>query len=126
MLSCASLLFTYSAHDIDQEIKECAIAAMGVLLARMGRELGAEVPNVLALLMDRLRNEITRVSAASNAFITSLSNTIGSSSGTAVTIGTAVSASGAAISSNTISDCASDSLVMVLFATAEQLLAANI
>jgi hypothetical protein len=57
-----SCLRTRSAHDIDQEIKECAIAAMGVLLARMGRELGAEVHNVLALLMDRLRNEITRVS----------------------------------------------------------------
>jgi hypothetical protein len=62
--------FAHSAHDIDQEIKECAIAAMGVLLARMGRELGAEVPNVLALLMDRLRNEITRVSAAINITIT--------------------------------------------------------
>eukprot|EP00611_Tribonema_gayanum_P000986 TRINITY_DN1074_c0_g1_i3.p1 TRINITY_DN1074_c0_g1~~TRINITY_DN1074_c0_g1_i3.p1 ORF type:complete len:839 (+),score=442.73 TRINITY_DN1074_c0_g1_i3:116-2632(+) len=56
-----AVLSRLSAHDIDQEIKECAIGAMGVLLAHMGPALGPQLPAVLALLMDRLRNEITRV-----------------------------------------------------------------
>ena len=49
-----------AAHDIDQEIKECAIGATGTLVASFGYELGAELPPILALLMERLRNEITR------------------------------------------------------------------
>ncbi|CAM9429024.1 unnamed protein product, partial [Choristocarpus tenellus] len=51
-----------SAHDIDQEIKECAITSMGLLLAHLASELSAQLPEVLSLLMDRLRNEITRMS----------------------------------------------------------------
>jgi hypothetical protein len=39
---------------------------MGVLLSRMGGDLGAQLPTVLALLMDRLRNEITRVRTKSH------------------------------------------------------------
>ncbi|CAM9727695.1 unnamed protein product [Chrysoparadoxa australica] len=50
-----------SATDIDQEIKECAIDAMGNLVTIMGDDLGNELPTVLSLLMDRLKNEITRM-----------------------------------------------------------------
>ncbi|CAM9970460.1 unnamed protein product [Ascophyllum nodosum] len=50
-----------SAHDIDQEIKECAITSMGLLLAHLASELTAELPEVLGLLMDRLGNEMTRM-----------------------------------------------------------------
>jgi cullin-associated NEDD8-dissociated protein 1 len=48
-------------HDIDQEIKECAIATVGTLVATAGDDLADDVPEVLALLLDRMSNEITRV-----------------------------------------------------------------
>ncbi|CAM9488775.1 unnamed protein product, partial [Phaeothamnion confervicola] len=57
----AAILPRLRAHDIDQEIKECTIAAMGVLLAHLGTDLPGKLPDVLRLLMDRLRNEITRM-----------------------------------------------------------------
>lgn len=43
-----------------EEVKEKAIAAMGELLASFGEELSGQVPTVLPLLLDRLRNEMTR------------------------------------------------------------------
>ncbi|CAN0244977.1 unnamed protein product, partial [Discosporangium mesarthrocarpum] len=39
-----------SAHDIDQEIKECAITSMGLLLAHMASELSAQLPEVCLLV----------------------------------------------------------------------------
>ncbi|CBN79044.1 conserved unknown protein [Ectocarpus siliculosus] len=50
-----------SAHDIDQEIKECAITSMGLLLAHLSSDLNNQLPEVLGLLMDRLGNEMTRM-----------------------------------------------------------------
>eukprot|EP00903_Cladosiphon_okamuranus_P016633 g15341.t1 len=50
-----------SAHDIDQEIKECAITSMGLLLAHLASDLTTQLPDVLGLLMDRLGNEMTRM-----------------------------------------------------------------
>lgn len=50
------------ALDIDQEIKEGAIIAMGVLLSHAGDELSAQVPAVLAVYKKRLENETTRYS----------------------------------------------------------------
>eukprot|EP00878_Enallax_costatus_P002222 GHUV01002394.1.p1 GENE.GHUV01002394.1~~GHUV01002394.1.p1 ORF type:complete len:958 (+),score=265.35 GHUV01002394.1:286-3159(+) len=52
-----------AAQDQDQEVKECAILGMAHLIATLGDVLSTEVPNVLKLLLDRLRNEITRLPA---------------------------------------------------------------
>lgn len=50
------------ALDIDHEIKECAILAMGVLFSHAGNELSAHLPAVLGLFKKRLENETTRSS----------------------------------------------------------------
>lgn len=52
-----------NAHDIDQEVKECAIAAAGTLLAHLGDapSLAAHVPTTLATLTERTRSETTRI-----------------------------------------------------------------
>ena len=50
------------ALDIDQEIKEGAIIAMGELLSHAGDELSAHVPAVLTVYKKRLENETTRSS----------------------------------------------------------------
>lgn len=52
-----------NAHDIDQEVKECAIAAAGTLLAHLGDapSLAAHVPGVLVTLTERTRSETTRI-----------------------------------------------------------------
>ena len=49
------------AHDQDQEVKECAISCIGLVLVHLGDACAAEVPAVLPVLLERLRNEITRV-----------------------------------------------------------------
>lgn len=50
------------ATDTDQEVKETAINAMGVILANLGDEIGEkELRDALGLLQDRLTNEITRL-----------------------------------------------------------------
>uniref|UniRef100_A0A383VAE3 TATA-binding protein interacting (TIP20) domain-containing protein n=1 Tax=Tetradesmus obliquus TaxID=3088 RepID=A0A383VAE3_TETOB len=46
-----------------QEVKECAILCMAHSVATCGDLLSAEVPGVLKLLLERLRNEITRLPA---------------------------------------------------------------
>lgn len=51
------------AQDIDQEVKECSITCMGIILATLGDNLTAELPTALALLLERLKNEITRLFA---------------------------------------------------------------
>lgn len=47
--------------DIDQEVKERAIACMGQILAHFGDTLSDELPVCLPIFLDRLRNEITRL-----------------------------------------------------------------
>ncbi|XP_024120935.1 cullin-associated NEDD8-dissociated protein 2 [Oryzias melastigma] len=51
------------ATDIDQEVKERAISCMGHLVCHLGDHLGAELQGVLAIFLERLKNEITRLTA---------------------------------------------------------------
>jgi len=51
------------AQDQDQEVKECAISCMGLVICHLGDACTVEVPAVLPILLERLRNEITRITA---------------------------------------------------------------
>ena len=65
----ASMLYTaieplLAAHDVDQEIKECALKACAALLSSLNPYLTEEQSTrLLSLLLDRLRNETTRIAA---------------------------------------------------------------
>lgn len=53
-----------AAHDVDQEIKECALKASASLLSSLHASLTEEqTQRLLALLLDRLKNETTRIAA---------------------------------------------------------------
>ena len=53
-----------AAHDVDQEIKECALTATASLLSSLHANLSTEQKNrLLALLLERLKNETTRIAA---------------------------------------------------------------
>lgn len=56
-----STLTRLRTADIDQEVKERAIACMGQILAQLGDVLNDELPVCLPIFLDRLRNEITRL-----------------------------------------------------------------
>ncbi|KAI6186489.1 hypothetical protein M3Y98_00138100 [Aphelenchoides besseyi] len=47
-------------NDIDQEVKERSIASTGILLSTFGSKLSGHLNEILPLLVDRLRNEMTR------------------------------------------------------------------
>jgi cullin-associated NEDD8-dissociated protein 1 len=51
------------AQDQDQEVKECAIETMGLTICHLGDACADALPGTLPVLLDRLRNEITRVTA---------------------------------------------------------------
>lgn len=51
------------ATDIDQEVKERAISCMGHMVSYLGDHLGTELQGVLSIFLDRLKNEITRLTA---------------------------------------------------------------
>ncbi|CAG5977970.1 unnamed protein product [Menidia menidia] len=51
------------ATDIDQEVKERAISCMGHMVCHLGDHLGPELQGVLAIFLERLKNEITRLTA---------------------------------------------------------------
>ena len=51
------------ATDQDQEVKDAAIACAGATAASLGDAMGADLPRCLKLLLDRLKNEITRLAA---------------------------------------------------------------
>jgi cullin-associated NEDD8-dissociated protein 1 len=53
-----------AAHDVDQEIKECALTATASLLSSLHANLTTEQKDrLLALLLERLKNETTRIAA---------------------------------------------------------------
>lgn len=49
--------------DVDQEVKERAIACMGQIIANMGDMLQNELAVCLPIFMERLKNEVTRLSS---------------------------------------------------------------
>ncbi|XP_037960682.1 cullin-associated NEDD8-dissociated protein 1 [Teleopsis dalmanni] len=59
----SSTLQKLKATDADQEVKERAIACMGQIIANMGDFLQPELIVCLPLFMERLRSEVTRLSA---------------------------------------------------------------
>lgn len=54
-------LIRLKTADIDQEVKEKAISTMGQIVCNLGDYLRPELPVCLPLFLDRLRNEITRL-----------------------------------------------------------------
>eukprot|EP00523_Entomoneis_sp_CCMP467_P004781 CAMPEP_0168750362 /NCGR_PEP_ID=MMETSP0724-20121128/17229_1 /TAXON_ID=265536 /ORGANISM="Amphiprora sp., Strain CCMP467" /LENGTH=1377 /DNA_ID=CAMNT_0008798373 /DNA_START=1 /DNA_END=4134 /DNA_ORIENTATION=+ len=59
-----------SAHDVDQEIKECALNATASLLSNLHSSLPADkTSRLLTLLIGRLKNETTRIAAIKNLSI---------------------------------------------------------
>ena len=59
-----------AAHDVDQEIKECALKATASLLSCLHSDMSAESINrLLWLLLERLKNETTRIAAIKNLSI---------------------------------------------------------
>ncbi|GAB4848565.1 Cullin-associated NEDD8-dissociated protein 1 [Ancistrocladus abbreviatus] len=62
-------------QDQDQEVKECAISCMGLVISTFGDNLTAELPSCLPVLVDRMGNEITRLTAV-KAFATIAASTL--------------------------------------------------
>ncbi|XP_034943385.1 cullin-associated NEDD8-dissociated protein 1 [Chelonus insularis] len=56
-----STLTRLKTADIDQEVKERAIACMGQIIAHLSDTLHDQLPVCLPIFLDRLRNEITRL-----------------------------------------------------------------
>ena len=52
-----------SIHDVDQEVKEKALYCLGYVLGHASDSLAAETPKALALLFEKVSNEITRLVA---------------------------------------------------------------
>eukprot|EP00761_Pharyngomonas_kirbyi_P004559 gb/GECH01004564.1/.p1 GENE.gb/GECH01004564.1/~~gb/GECH01004564.1/.p1 ORF type:complete len:1232 (+),score=391.62 gb/GECH01004564.1/:1-3696(+) len=50
-------------QDIDQDVKESAINSMGLLIAHLGDVIQSKLESCLNLLMERMKNEITRTTA---------------------------------------------------------------
>ncbi|XP_076935987.1 cullin-associated NEDD8-dissociated protein 1-like [Bidens hawaiensis] len=50
-------------QDQDQEVKECSISCMGLVVSTFGDHLTKELPACLPVLVDRMGNEITRLTA---------------------------------------------------------------
>lgn len=51
------------AADIDQEVKERAISCMGYIVSHLGDQLGGDLQPTLQIFLERLKNEITRLTA---------------------------------------------------------------
>lgn len=51
------------SQEVDQEVKDRAIACMGQIIANMGDVLKSELVTCLPIFLERLRNEVTRLSS---------------------------------------------------------------
>jgi len=51
------------AQDIDQEVKERSISCMGQIIAHLGDSIQPELSSCLPIFLDRLKNEILRLTA---------------------------------------------------------------
>ncbi|CAN6475376.1 unnamed protein product [Victoria cruziana] len=58
-----TILGRLANQDQDQEVKECAISCMGLVVSTFGDNLQTELPTCLPVLVDRMGNEITRLTA---------------------------------------------------------------
>lgn len=59
-LRCTHLLCKFM---FSQEVKECAISCMSLVVSTFGDSLQRELPACLPILVDRMGNEITRLTA---------------------------------------------------------------
>uniref|UniRef100_A0A3P8YST0 TATA-binding protein interacting (TIP20) domain-containing protein n=1 Tax=Esox lucius TaxID=8010 RepID=A0A3P8YST0_ESOLU len=59
----AGTLKRLKATDIDQEVKERAISCMGHIVSHLGDLLGSDLQPTLQIFLERLKNEITRLTA---------------------------------------------------------------
>ncbi|GAB1606379.1 cullin-associated NEDD8-dissociated protein 1 [Argonauta hians] len=60
------VLCRLKAADIDQEVKERAITCMGQIIRNLGDSLTEELKTCLPILLERLKNEITRLTAVNS------------------------------------------------------------
>lgn len=58
-----AIMARFTNQDQDQEVKECAITCMGLVVSTFGDHLQTELPTCLPVLVDRMGNEITRLTA---------------------------------------------------------------
>ncbi|XP_053530044.1 cullin-associated NEDD8-dissociated protein 2 [Ictalurus punctatus] len=58
-----STLKRLKAADIDQEVKERAISCMALIVSHLGDQLGGDLQPTLQIFLERLKNEITRLTA---------------------------------------------------------------
>ncbi|KAJ3680666.1 hypothetical protein LUZ60_016944 [Juncus effusus] len=58
-----AILTRLANQDQDQEVKECAISCMSLVISTFGDSLQRELPACLPILVDRMGNEITRLTA---------------------------------------------------------------
>uniref|UniRef100_A0A4W4HM86 TATA-binding protein interacting (TIP20) domain-containing protein n=1 Tax=Electrophorus electricus TaxID=8005 RepID=A0A4W4HM86_ELEEL len=58
-----STLKRLKAADIDQEVKERAISCMGHIISHLGDQLGGDLQPTLQIFLERIKNEITRLTA---------------------------------------------------------------
>ncbi|XP_020253052.1 cullin-associated NEDD8-dissociated protein 1 isoform X3 [Asparagus officinalis] len=58
-----AILTRLANQDQDQEVKECAISCMSLVISTFGDNLQSELSACLSILVDRMGNEITRLTA---------------------------------------------------------------
>ncbi|KAG1370006.1 hypothetical protein COCNU_15G003720 [Cocos nucifera] len=58
-----AILARLANQDQDQEVKECAISCMSLIISTFGDNLQLELPACLPILVDRMGNEITRLTS---------------------------------------------------------------